>query len=215
MRDFDVEEFGSEGGRATSAETSAVVSVLCSSFFDYPAMRYILGSGSGYAEQLRRLAGFFVAARMLRCEPIFYVRSPKDHAPAQLAGVALVSRPSSGSPPELDELREHTWSEIGHEARARYERFGRVAGQFVTPPKHIRLNMIGVAEAWRGNGVGRALLDRVHQVSAADPASAGVSLTTEVSSNVGLYEHIGYEVMGVESVGEELTTWGMFRPDPT
>ena len=41
----------------------------------------------------------------------------------------------------------------------------------------------------------------------------GVTLTTEDQANVSLYEHLGYEVVGQETVAPELRTWGFFRPD--
>jgi hypothetical protein len=50
-------------------------------------------------------------------------------------------------------------------------------------------------------------------MSETDPGSAGVSLTTEVPENVGLYEHFGYRVVGRAPVGD-FQSWSMFRPDP-
>ena len=214
MAALEVDEFRAPDGVADgAAESREVVSVLCSAFFDYPVMRYVLGSGLDYADRLMRLVRFFVAARVLRGESIFCAWNRRDNDLPELAGAALVSRPSNSSPHELSDLREQTWSVLGHEARERYEAFGAVAANFATPPDFVRLNMIGVPDTWQGKGVGRALLDRVHQVSAADPESAGVALTTEVPSNVALYRHFGYEVVGAESVTRELTTWGMFRSD--
>jgi hypothetical protein len=48
-------------------------------------------------------------------------------------------------------------------------------------------------------------------MSAADPASAGVTLNTEDPRNVALYQHLGYEIIGHAAVAAELETWGFFR----
>ena len=45
-----------------------------------------------------------------------------------------------------------------------------------------------------------------------DAASTGVSLTTERTRNVTLYEHFDYRVIAHSGVDEDLKTWGLFRP---
>lgn len=191
-----------------------VVSVLVESFFDYPVMRFVVGSSGDYARRLHTLVRFFVLARVVRYEVLLGARderSPGDEG--ELLGVALVSEPANPSPPEMDGLRERVWEELGSGARSRYEAFGAAAGRFSVEAPHRHLNMIGVRPSAQGTGVGRALLEAVHELSARDPASRGVSLSTEVESNVGLYRHFGYEVLGSAEVGSAFTTWAMFRPD--
>lgn len=60
------------------------------------------------------------------------------------------------------------------------------AGRYPVAEAHHHLNMIGVRPDAQGQGHGRRLLESVHALAAADPASAGVSLTTEVEANVAL-----------------------------
>lgn len=152
---------------------------------------------------------FFVMARALRGELIVGVAEG-----GELAAAALASRPGSRpTPPRLDELREETWAALGAEARGRYEAFGEVAGRFSVGVDHLHLNMIGVTRHQQGRGLGAQLLDHLHALSAANPTSAGVSLSTEVESNVSLYRRFGYRVMGSAPVASAFTTWGMFRPD--
>ena len=66
---------------------------------------------------------------------------------------------------------------------------------------------------FQGQGLGRALLDRVHALSRERDDSRGVTLTTEVESNVELYRHVGYEVVGRGTIAPGLGTWGMYRAD--
>lgn len=148
-------------------------------------------------------------ARVLRGELVLGVAEGGD-----LAAAALVSRPGSGSTPRrLAELREETWAALGAEARGRYEAFGEVAGRFSIGLGHLHLNMIGVRRHQQGRGLGAQLLNDLHARSAADPGSAGVSLSTEVESNVPLYRRFGYRLLGSAPVDSAFTTWGMFRPD--
>jgi GNAT superfamily N-acetyltransferase len=186
-----------------------VVSVLCESFFEYPVMRHVLGPEGDYSSRLERLVTFFVMARVLREEVLLGVRRPGG-----LIAAALVSYPvARPSPPALATLRDRTWAELGTETRVRYEAFGEATAGFEVEAPHIHLNMIGVRRAAQGQGLGRAVLDAVHGLSTRDANSTGVTLTTEVESNVTLYEHFGYELVGRTQVGSAFTTWGFFRPD--
>ncbi len=63
-----------------------------------------------------------------------------------------------------------------------------------------------------GRGLG-GLLKETQAVSLADPESLGVSLSTEDSKDVPLYEHCGYQVVGYGRVLNGPETWLFFRPD--
>jgi len=189
-------------------DVPAVVAVLGAAFRDYPVMRYVLGTNQD-RDGLRRLVAFFVQARALRGETLLGVRGARG-----LLAAGLVSNsPSGPSPGALQDLRDATWDYLGADARRRYERFGAAAGPFVSAVPHLHLNMIGVLPEARGRGLARIILDRVHQMSAEDPGSVGVSLSTEVEKNVSLYQHFGYERTGFAVVDDAFTTWAMFRPD--
>jgi GNAT superfamily N-acetyltransferase len=196
--------------RLGETDVSEVVDVLCEAFADYPVMRFVLGPRRGrYSEHLRRLMHFFVMARVYRREFLLGVADR-----GTLQGAALVSRPSgSVSPPELGALREELWSELGSEARARYEAFGAALAGVSVPVPHIHLNLIGVRRAAHGKGHGRKLLEHVHALSRDDPASSGVTLNTEDEANVPLYERFDYKLVGHVEVTPGLTSWVFFRPD--
>jgi ribosomal protein S18 acetylase RimI-like enzyme len=72
--------------------------------------------------------------------------------------------------------------------------------------------MLGVRRNAAGKGIGRLLLDAVQRLSADDPGSQGVSLSTEDARNVSLYRHFGYAVVGEADV-ETMHTWVFYRPD--
>jgi ribosomal protein S18 acetylase RimI-like enzyme len=157
------------------------------------------------------LVHFFVMARVFRGEVLLGISSDSHEG---LIGTALVSRPGGAHvPSEFLRLRDEVWTELGSDARDRYGAFSAACAPFQIEAPHLHLNMIGVRNVAQGTGVGRRLIDSVHELSRTDPRSVGVSLTTENPANVALYRHCGYEVVGEALVAPELTTWGFFRPD--
>ncbi len=173
-------------------------------------MRYVLGQQAPDAtSRLYNLVRYFVTVRFLREEPVLGIRDDD-----RLAAVAIVTRPGERPyPPEVSMMRMRLWTELGSDARQRYETFGEIVGQFLPEGPHYHLNMMGVRNAHRGKGLARVLLDYVHDLSRSDPNSAGVTLSTETPENVSLYEHFGYRLLGHAAVAGDLRTWVFFRPD--
>ena len=192
----------------TTDSFDEAVDVLCDAFFDYPVMRYLLGdAGDDYGRRLRLLVEFFTRARHLRGDLVWAVR-----AEGKISGVANIVCPDTLAPPELDEARCQLWAELGEAVRRKYEAFGEATATFRISEPHYHLSMIGVRTEHAGRGIGRRLLDALHSWSAADSGSVGVSLTTEDPTNVALYEHFGYEIVGRAEVGD-FTSWSFFRRD--
>jgi GNAT superfamily N-acetyltransferase len=155
------------------------------------------------------LIGFFVSARVFREEPVLGVYDQGG----TLAAGALVTLPGERPAPEALSVRsESVWEELGPAERERYEAFGTTCAQFVVETPHHHLNMIGVQPSHMGQGLGRKLLEVVHQMSDADDGSAGVSLGTEAPHNLPFYEYLGYRQLGHAVVGPGLETWAFFRP---
>jgi GNAT superfamily N-acetyltransferase len=196
--------------RSLGNESFADISgVLCDAFADYPVMRYVVGTESGnYPEGLTALVGFFVTARLLRKDAILGVFDD-----AELSGVAMITLPGTAPPPAFDAAREEVWATLGPGARDRYETFSRGWQAFVPSVPHVHLDMLGVRGRSQRRGIGRLLLDRVHEFSRDRPDSQGVTLTTENPANVELYRHFGYQLTGHVRIAPELESWGMFRPD--
>jgi GNAT superfamily N-acetyltransferase len=192
-------------------DTDEAVTVLCDAFRDYPVMRYVLGSADDYGRRLRMLIGFFVSARVFREEPVLGIHDQDG----TLAAVSLVTLPGERPVPQaLSIRRESVWKELGPAERERYEAFGTACAQFGVESPHHHLNMIGVRRSHVGRGLGRKLLEVIHQMSDADDSSAGVSLSTESAHNLRLYEHFGYRQLGHAVVGPGLETWAFFRSTP-
>ena len=185
-----------------------VAAVLADAFRDYPVMRFVLGRDGDYDARLARLIDLFVRARFARQGP---VRGVRDDAGA-LIGLATITVPGEPElPAAFVDWRDLLWSELGLEARGRYDAFVTAARAFEPVEPHHHLNMLGVRRAYQGRGHSRALLEAVHELAGEDPASTGVLLTTEHEPNVRLYEYFGYRTIGHARVSDELETWVMFR----
>jgi GNAT superfamily N-acetyltransferase len=190
-----------------------IVSVLSDAFHDYPVMRYVLGadapdSGAPYAVRVHRLVQLFASGRAYRDDPMLGLR---DDGGALIAAAVMTQPSPRQPPPAFVALRESIWAELGAAPRSRYDTYAAAADFFATFGRHHHLNMIGVRRAQQGLGKGRGLLAAVHDLAAVDTDSSGVSLTTELSQNVPLYEHFGYRVVGHVRVAPGFETWGMFR----
>lgn len=193
-----------------AARSGEIVDTLAEAFHDYPVMRYVIGeAGPDYDRRLQRLLGLFVAGRVLRNHPILAIEEA-----GRVVAVATITPP--GEHPEPDELhavQDDVWSDLGIDVKARLEGLVAIWKRLEIPGPQYHLNMLGVRRARAKQGLGRRLIDAVHELSRLDPVSAGVTLSTEDPNNVPLYQHCGYEIRGYERVSDELETWVFFRPD--
>lgn len=188
--------------------SSEVVSVLSDAFYDYPVMRYVLGNKDNYKERLHKLVGFFVEARVLRKEPMLGVYNSENI----LVAAAIVTLPGNiPSPEKLIERRKILWQELGSEEQKRYEFYGNAAGALQPPQPHHHLNMIGVVPKYKGKGLARMLIDAIEELAPTHPNSSGLSLNTETESNVKLYLHLGYRLIGHTAVDKNLESWAFFK----
>ena len=189
-------------------DIDAVVDVLADAFSGYPVMRFTVGTAGDVATRQRRLVQLFVTRRVVRGGPMYAVTAP---GASGFAGAILLTLPGEPeSSPAAAHISVEAWRELGDDARLRYEEFAAAADFFRDYPPHLHLNMIGIRHAYKGRGLGRMLLEKVSALAKAEPAWAGISLTTENPRNVDLYRRFGYDVVGEGRFGS-LTTWGMYR----
>jgi ribosomal protein S18 acetylase RimI-like enzyme len=188
--------------------TAEVTDVLCEAFYDYPVMKYVLGDKDDYDNRLNDLVGFFVANRALRKEPMFGIYNSEK----RLVAVAIVTLPKViTQPEELIKRRETLWTKLGSDEQKRYEDYGKAASGLLPKEPHHHLNMIGVRPAYKGQGLARQLNTAVEEIMFSHQSSSGLSLNTEVESNVNFYLHLGYKLVGKTNVDNNFDTWGFFK----
>ena len=194
--------------RLGNRDVADVVEVLCDAFGNYPVMRFVLGADGYTPARLSRLIELFVYRRARLGGPMFGLRS----GDGGLVGAAVMTLPvEPDAPADVLQLRDEIWLELGQDCRERHDVYGAVAKTVLIPEPHHHLNLIGVRHADHGRGFARPLLEAAIDRAADDPTSAGLTLTTETSVNVRIYEHFGFTVVGHGRVSPELETWGLFR----
>jgi ribosomal protein S18 acetylase RimI-like enzyme len=187
---------------------SEIADVLCEAFYNYPVMKYVLGERKDYDTRLHKAVTFFVFARALRKEPLLGIYNSEN----KLVAVATVTLPGDiPNPEELVKRRDVLWQELGEETKIRYENYGKAASALLPAEPHHHLNMIGVRNAYQGKGLARRLINTVEKLVSEHPFSTGVSLNTEVESNINFYLHLGYELLGEAKVDNNIVTWGFFK----
>jgi GNAT superfamily N-acetyltransferase len=185
-----------------------VADVLCEAFYDYPVIKYVLGEKEDYDNRIRRLITFFVFARAFRNEPMLGIYNSDN----KLVAAAIVTLPGEILvPEELKRKREILWNELGNEEEARYANYGNAAFSLLPNEPHHHLNMIGVRNAYQRKGLARQLINKFEELVAEHSLSFGLSLNTEVKSNVEFYLHLGYNLVGQTKVDEGIDTWGFFK----
>ena len=185
-----------------------VTDVFCEAFYNYSVMKYVLGEKDDYNIRLRKLVTFFVCARALRKEPMFGIYNDER----KLIAAAIVTLPGDIPPPEeFLRLRDILWSELGSEEKARYENYGKATSRLRPKEPHHHLNMIGVRPNYQGKSLARKLINKVERLVVEHSSSTGVSLDTEVDSNVQFYLHLGYKLLGQTNVDKNVETWGFFK----
>ena len=193
--------------RLQRSDVRDVVDVLSEAFFDYPVMRYVVGSSGNYEERLAQLVSVFVAARALRDDPIFGVRDGP-----RLVAAMTTSNPANPPAPEFAALKTELWQRLGADAERRYELCVSTWESLAVHEPQLHVNMIGVRRTHKGRGLARLLLEEVSALCAQSPPATGVSLTTEDPRNVDFYCHLGYEVVGTAAIANGVSTWSFFRP---
>lgn len=194
--------------RLAEPDFGDVVGVLADAFSDYPVMRFVLGDTGNTAPRLTELIGLFVFRRIRLGGPMFGVRDKNG----TLVGAAVMTLPAEPEPSaEVLQRRDEVWNSLGQDCRERHDAYGAAAKTVLFAEPHHHLNMIGIRRANHGLGLARPLLEAAIRLAAADPQSAGLTLTTETSENVRLYQHFGFEVTGEVHVALGVHTWGLFR----
>jgi GNAT superfamily N-acetyltransferase len=190
------------------ADREGAVRVLVESFRDYPVMRYFLEVADGeYEQSLRSLMRFYCDTRFARGFPPLGIREGDE-----IAATALVSAPTSGPrPPEVEKLFTELERDLGVAAMERMRTYDDAGSEHMPAEPYHYLGMLGVLPGSQGGGYGGALVAAVKNLATADADSTGVCLHTEVESNVPLYEHLGFEILGIQEIAG-MRSWCMFWP---
>ena len=191
--------------KLTRDEKSLVVDALVDAFHDYPVMRFALHSqGNEFEKDIRTLIGFYCEARFAKDGHVLAIREGNE-----FAAIALIDEAIHKRWPTLTQELALLKEQIGESAFQRIQMYENTTAKLEPQAPHYFLGMIAARPRYQGKGYGGALLRRVQELSANDPASTGVCLSTERQDNVSLYERFGYKVIGEVDVAD-MHSWCMF-----
>ncbi|WP_255191199.1 GNAT family N-acetyltransferase [Natronobeatus ordinarius] len=164
-------------------------------------------------DALERVVEIRLHAHLEASQPVF-VATVND----RVVGVAVVDRPGfttsrlrilrllASHPVTVSRLcRRLDW-------RGSYHVGQTVSPPDVLPPASYTLEAIGVDPDAQGEGVGRALLEAVHELVECDVGASGCYLVTADESNRVLYERFGYETVATKRAND-LRAYHLFRPN--
>lgn len=80
----------------------------------------------------------------------------------------------------------------------------------LTADEYFTLDVIGVSEDYRGQGVGRMLLEEVEKFARQTEGCEGIYLYTGDENTRDIYSHLGYQLID-EKGDEDLTVYHMFK----
>jgi ribosomal protein S18 acetylase RimI-like enzyme len=198
----------------TADDKADTVDIWFESFFDYPAMRqYFVGHAKNEQEYrcwLKVFLGLLFDEPLYLNFPLLGVRNKNGYLLAAMAcyGTDLEKE----RPRALEKSYADFADALGEEGVRRLNLYEEINARQHPPEPHYWVDIVGVKKDHQGNGHARRLLEEIQSISASDPKSRGVFLDTEAFENVGLYQHLGYELIG-ESDTEGLHGWHLFRPD--
>ncbi len=192
----------------TADRVDEAADVLTEAFTGYPMMEFFFPPGT--AQVRRRIRALFEIGCLLRVktgEPLLAVEI--DGRLVGAAGATTPDKPED--PPEMEAIYAEAFETIGPETGDRFEQYSQAKQAHQPDPPHHYLAMVGVLSSARGQGIGRALIKRIHALADAHPQSVGVALDTQDPANVPLYGHLGYRVTARGDLAG-VPMWYMLRP---
>jgi len=195
-----------------AADKAEVAAVWAESFNQYAVMRYILNDVATeveYITKLKTIMGYYFDNCLAHEGAILGVRDG-----GRVVAALCAARPKKPeTPASFTEVEQVLLETIGAAAIQRAEFYDQCTHEHEPEAPHYYVEVLGVSNAQQGKGLAGQLLKAIHQVSRQDPTSEGVTLFTETESNVGFYQHMGYEVLANFNVVEGVHSWAFFRAD--
>ena len=133
----------------------------------------------------------------------------------ELKGVALITPPEAVDRDKQEavaKLDEKLAIAVGEAVITSIEIYFQIKEANKPKQPHFYLDILGVTPKSQGQGVGKALIKKLHKMSEESLQSCGVALDTENEGNLTFYESQGYSVSTTTNL-DRLKIWSMFRPE--
>ncbi len=192
----------------TTKDTDSIIEIFSNAFENYPLMEFFFG------DQYKQSMKYLIKSM---CDETSIVNNLLLGAfvERKLQGVAFITPPKK---PKNNQEMESTTSDseeefaklIGEEVLMRIEAYSNIKKANKPSSPHFYINALGVHPQSQGEGIGKAILSQVHQMSEQHSDSYGVALDTQTEENVGYYQRFGYDVSTTAEL-ENVKNWFMFR----
>lgn len=184
------------------------VDLLTVAFADDPVVRSMFAGEARFTELLRVLMHFACERRVAWDWPV-----KAKEIDGRIVGVACLTPPNDEPWPDTYREDHNVFMEqIGPRPSAFLDSYARAVSKHRPFRPHYYVGALGVHPKHQGEGHARALLETIVHMSDAHAESESVALDTENPKNVYLYEHFGFEVTGVEYLGD-VRVYCMNRPN--
>jgi len=187
-------------------------SLLFHSYEEEPTYKFLLDAHRpGYKQRIRATIRELIKLNLDRDEFMFGVLHKKQQ---RLIGIAFFSDVEL----KMDLSKQFMWRlkmtlTAGFEGTRRYVQYFNEVQESLPAKKHRMVSLIGIHPDFRKQGLGKLLLESIHNITDQDEDSIGLFLDTGNNSYLDFYKSLNYEIFTELPLGH-LKEYVLFRPNP-
>lgn len=187
-------------------------SLLYHSYKDEPTFKYLLDAHRpGYSQRIRATIRELIRLHLDRGEFVFGVMHKKQQ---RLLGVAFFSDLEL----KMDISKQFMWRmkmvlTAGFEGTRRFVQYFNEVQESLPAKNHRMVSLIGIHPDFQKQGLGKLLLETIHEMTDKDQNSIGLFLDTGNNRYLEFYKTLGYEIFTELPLGP-VQEYVLFRPNP-
>ncbi|MBU2863283.1 GNAT family N-acetyltransferase [Reinekea forsetii] len=187
-------------------------SLLYHSYKDEPTFKYLLDAHrTGYKQRIRATIRELIKLHFSRGEFVLGVIHKKEE---RLIGIAFFSDLEL----KMDISNQFLWRckmllTAGFEGTRRYVEYFNDVQDSLPVKNHRMVSLIGIHPDFQKQGLGKKLLDSIHELTDKDNNSIGLFLDTGNNKYLNFYQSLGYEVFAELPLGPQ-KEYILYRPNP-
>jgi len=187
-------------------------SLLYHSYKDEPTFKYLLDAHRpAYKQRIRATIRELIRLHMDRGEFVFGVIHKKQQ---RLLGVAFFSDLQL----KMDISKQLLWRmkmilTAGFEGTRRFVQYFNEVQESLPAKNHRMVSLIGIHPDFQKQGLGKLLLETIHDVTDNDQNSIGLFLDTGNNRYLEFYKSLSYEIFTELPLGN-MQEFVLFRPNP-
>lgn len=187
-------------------------SLLFHSYKDEPTFKYLLDAHRpGYNQRIRATIRELIRLHLDRGESVFGI---VDETQDRLLGVAFFSDLQL----KMDLSKKLLWRlkmvlTAGFEGTRRFVQYFNDVQESLPAKDHRMVSLIGIHPDFQKQGLGKLLLESIHEIVDQDTDSIGLFLDTGNNRYLDFYKSLNYQVFSELPLGQ-FKEFVLFRPNP-